>query len=739
MTQRRTAPPAAETASQPAYAELVAENRELRARLDEADEALRAIREGEVDAVIVSGSKGDRVFSLTETENLHRLMVETMDEAGLALSAEGLLLYANDRAAGLLGCGRSELLGHRIEELVAPAEVPRLRRLLEATHAGTADDRIVFRTASGAAVPMHLWANRLPRPGEAMICLVGTDLTRIEADQALLAELREHQQALKASRAEALKLMSEAVLAREQTAQLARELGEGDRRKDAFLATLAHELRNPLAPIRNALDRLRLDAPAEPEVLTALAILDRQFSHLVRLLDDLLDVSRISCGKIDLRKEPVELSAVIAAAVETVQPLIEAAGQRLTITPAARPIWIEADPIRLEQILANLLNNANKYTADGGDIRLAVEATDGGVQVVVRDSGVGIRADFLPQVFDLFRRELQDQACDKGGLGIGLSLVKRLTELHGGRVAVQSAGPGHGSEFRLSLPVLPAPPQHRRDRGAGRRRVLSRAPATACILVVDDNRDAADSLSSLLARQGAQVETAFDGPAALERFDARHPDLVILDIGMPGMDGHEVARRIRARTDVRQPTLIAMSGLGQEADRQRSLAAGFDYHLVKPVPLDVLDAVLSSRGWSARDAEPAALAAPPGRVPASAPVRAPPGLVAAAAGAAVARRGALPPPSEVYALEDAPSSLLHELAQPLNTIACYAVAARNLAAKSAADLTPLCNALRGIDQQILRAGVALERMRALLHEADAGAPELRQGTAVAPRGPDERR
>jgi PAS domain S-box-containing protein len=739
---------------EPLPEDLPAENRELRARLFEAEEALRAIREGEVDAIIVSGSKGDRVFSLTETENLHRLMVETMNEAGLALSADGLLLYANDRAAALLGRGRSELLGHRIEALVAPADIPRLRRLLESSHAGTADDRIVFRSASGADVPMHLWANRLPRPGETLICLVGTDLTRIEADQALLAELREHQAALKASRAEALKLMDEALLAREEAAQLAHELRDADRRKDAFLATLAHELRNPLAPIRNALDGIALDS-REPKVLTALAVVDRQFSHLVRLLDDLLDVSRITCGKIDLRCEPVELSAVLATAVETVQPLIEAAGQRLTITPAARPIWLEADPIRLEQTFANLLNNATKYTGAGGEIRLAVAAQPGGVQVAVCDTGLGIRADLLPHVFDLFRRETRDQAHEKGGLGIGLSLVKRLTELHGGRVEVHSAGPGRGSEFRVFLPALPAPPKHLPAARGGRRRRLPRPPAASRILVVDDNRDAANSLAGLLAREGGEVEIAFDGPAALERFAARQPDLVILDIGMPGMDGHEVARRIRARADVPQPTLIAMSGLGQEADRRRSLAAGFDYHLVKPVPLDVLDALLSAR-WGAGASAGAAQAAeqqhgrfPRLGVPHAAPATMPAERAAPtpesglATAAAAARTDAVATADlsagDRHGPDETPTALLHELAQPLNTIACYAVAARNFAAKSAADLTPLANALRGIDQQILRAAATMDRLRALFRERDGGGTPRPEDTAQAPEHAEERR
>jgi len=727
---------------------LQAENAELRARLEEVEETLRSIHEGEVDAIIVSGSHGDRVFSLTETENLHRQMVETMNEAGLAISPDGLLLYCNERAATLLKRPRDDLLGQQLDTFVAPQDAGRLRDLLAASAQGTADDRVLFFAGDEAAVPLHLWASRLQRPEGPLICLLGTDLSRLEAERALVAQLQEQQQALRASRAEALDLMSQTEAARKSAARAAEQLREADRRKDAFLAALAHELRNPLAPIRNAFETLRLISAGEPQVLAALAIIDRQFSHLVRLLDDLLDVSRITRGKIDLRKEPVELSAVISTAVETVQPLIEAAGQRLTIKSASRPIWIEADPVRLGQVFANLLNNAAKYTGSGGEIRITVEPRDDGVQVAVCDTGVGIREELLPHVFELFRRDSSDQMRDKGGLGIGLSLVKRLTELHGGRVEASSAGPGHGSEFRVFLPLMASPPKEVLDTRTSRVRPLSGLPSACRILVVDDNRDAADSLGSLLVRQGGQVEIAFDGASALECFDAWHPHLIILDIGMPGMDGHEVARRIRARTGLPQPTLIAMSGLGQEADRQRSLKAGFDHHLVKPVPLDVLYSLLLE-GWGSRESgggisglARAAATEQDGRGLSPRRLRVSPedrasGLSAAATEVFTGEHATPEPEQErldrvpVAGDDDAAltaqidrlrllsSSLLHDLAQPLNTIACYAVAARNLAAKSAGDAAPVCNALRGIDQQILRAGAVLDRLRALFDDLEA--------------------
>ncbi len=654
---------------------LTAENLELRARLEEAEDALRAIREGEVDAVIVSGSQGDRVFSLMETENLHRLMVETMNEAGLAISPDGLLLYANDRATALLKRGRSHLLGHPILELAAPNDSERLRHLLEASRDGIADDRVVFLAADGAAVPMHLWASRLDRPAGAIICLVGTDLSRLEADRALVAQLEEQQQALSASRAEALDLMAQALIAREQAAQSAHELRESDRRKDAFLATLAHELRNPLAPIRNALEILRLKDVAAPAAVEAREMMARQLAHLVRLVDDLLEVSRITHGKIELRREAVELASVIESAVETVRPLVDAARQRLEVSLPAEPLWLEGDPIRLSQIFGNLLNNATKYTDAGQEIRVEAKPVEGGVLVSVKDTGAGIPAELLPRLFDMFSQGHPNPSIARGGLGIGLSLVHKLVELHGGRVEARSAGPGRGSELTVFLPL-------RAREGAARPAedpipAATAAAAETCrILVVDDNRDAAKSLAMLLELKGAQVQVCYDGPSALAALEQHPADVAILDIGMPGMDGQEVARRIRARPEYRGIALIAMTGLGEEADRHRSLKAGFDRHLVKPISFDSLDAILRDL----RDLDPATRPMPP----------------------------------DLATLESRAAPLIHDLAQPLSSAGCYAVAARALAAGSGADTTRLRDALSGIDQQMRLAGTIMERLRETL-------------------------
>jgi PAS domain S-box-containing protein len=653
---------------------LTAENLELRARLEESEDALRAIREGEVDAVIVSGSQGDRVFSLMETENLHRLMVETMNEAGLAISPDGLLLYANDRASALLKRGRSHLLGHPILELAAPHDSERLRHLLEASRQGIADDRVVFLAADGAAVPMHLWASRLDRPAGAIICLVGTDLSRLEADRALVAQLEEQQQALSASRAEALELMAQALAAREQAAQAARELRESDRRKDAFLAVLSHELRNPLAPIRNALEILRVRDVSAPAADEARAMMARQLAHLERLVDDLLEVSRITHGKIELRKEAVALASVIDSAVETVRPLIDAADQCLEVNLPAEPLWLEGDPPRLSQIFGNLLNNAAKYSDAGEKIRVEARTINGGVLVSVLDAGVGIPAELLPRVFDMFSRGHQTPSTGRSGLGIGLSLVQKLVELHGGRVEARSAGPGLGSEMMVFLPLLvrddAAPPAEHRVAAS------VTAAETSRILVVDDNRDAAKSLAMLLELKGAEVQVCYDAPSALAALEQHPRDVAILDIGMPGMDGRELARRIRARPEYRRMALIAMTGLGEHADRQRSLDAGFDRHLVKPISFDSLDAVL--RDLRDRDRPPHPLQPLPATI------------------------------------EDRAAPLIHDLAQPLSSAGCYALAARALAAGSGADTARLRDALNGIDQQIKRAGTIVEHLRETL-------------------------
>jgi signal transduction histidine kinase/CheY-like chemotaxis protein len=375
-----------------------------------------------------------------------------------------------------------------------------------------------------------------------------------------------------------------------ENAQIYAELREADRRKDVFLATLAHELRNPLAPIRNSMQILKMPRVDAATAERTTGIMDRQVQHLVRLVDDLLDVSRVMRGKIELRRERVELASVIARAVETAQPLLEAQHHDFKIHLPAEPLPLDADPVRLAQIIANLLTNAAKYTEPNGHIRLT--AASEGEQVVLRvtDNGIGIDAEMLPHIFELFVQVDHASTRTQGGLGIGLTLVKSLVEMHGGAVEVHSEGLGKGSEFVVRLPLSVAPCKEPDDEQQGEPHTTR--PTGYRLLVVDDNQDAANSLAVLLRLKGHEVQVAHDGFTALEVIKNYRPEAIFLDLGMPGMDGYEVARRIRQQPDLGNVVLAAITGWGQQEDRRRSMAAGFNYHLVKPPETRVLERVL---------------------------------------------------------------------------------------------------------------------------------------------------
>ncbi len=368
-----------------------------------------------------------------------------------------------------------------------------------------------------------------------------------------------------------------------------------DQRKDEFLAMLAHELRNPLAPIRNALHIISMRGPERRQgVRQAWEIIDRQMEHLVRLVDDLLDVSRITRGKINLQKEPLDVATVVSRAVEGSRPLMDERRHTLRVTMPSDAGRVEGDPVRLAQVLWNLLNNAAKYTPEGGQVWLTVEKGQGEVVLRVRDSGMGIPVEILPQVFDLFTQGERTLDRAEGGLGIGLTLVRQLTEMHDGTVEAFSAGPGRGSEFVVRLPLLlesgatPAADGRIAEEGHGR------PSAPRRILVVDDNRDSAESLATLLRLIGNEVRTAHDGRQALEVAAQQQPDMVLLDIGLPELNGYEVARRLRTEPGYGRAVLVALTGYGGEEDRRRSLSAGFDHHMVKPVDFDALQTLLAS-------------------------------------------------------------------------------------------------------------------------------------------------
>ena len=359
------------------------------------------------------------------------------------------------------------------------------------------------------------------------------------------------------------------------------ELEEASRQKDQFVAVLAHELRNPLAPIRSALHVLDQPHAKAEMVARAMEIAQRQVRHMARLLDDLLDVTRLSQGKMDLRRDRVDIVSITRAASESIQPLVRERGHEITVEMPPEPIWIHADPARVEQVLTNLLSNAVKFTDPGGRIRVSVRREGSEAVVRVLDTGIGIDPVMLPRIFDLFVQAHRQMDHASGGVGIGLTLVKKLVELHGGTVDAFSAGPGSGSEFVVRLPAMemaaPVAVARSEDlRSPGERRTLR-------VLIVDDNADAADGLAMILEMGGDEVRVAYDGEAALEVAGELRPEAVVLDIGMPGMDGYEVARRLKEAPETRDALLIAMTGWGQPQDRRRSALAGFDIHVVKPV------------------------------------------------------------------------------------------------------------------------------------------------------------
>jgi signal transduction histidine kinase len=376
-------------------------------------------------------------------------------------------------------------------------------------------------------------------------------------------------------------------------ARLYREIREADRHKDEFLAMLAHELRNPLAPLTNALHMLRPDGLEGPEAEQVRAIAERQVRHLTRLVDDLLDVSRINNGKIQLRKGRVDLGAAIARAVDSARPLIESRRHELSISLPDGPVSLEADAARLEQVLSNLLNNAAKYTEPGGRIELEAGCEADEAFVRVRDTGIGIAPELLPRVFDLFTQEERSLDRSQGGLGIGLTLVRRLVQLHGGSVVATSDGVGRGSEFVVRLPLGPSVEENAPSNGL---REATAGPGDSTpkrVLVVDDNKDGARLLARLLRSSGHQTELAHDGPSALEAAIANPPDVVFLDIGLPGMNGFEVARRLREVDGPNRALLVALTGYGREDDMRRSREAGFDHHMVKPVDPQALSDLLA--------------------------------------------------------------------------------------------------------------------------------------------------
>jgi signal transduction histidine kinase/ActR/RegA family two-component response regulator len=379
----------------------------------------------------------------------------------------------------------------------------------------------------------------------------------------------------------------------EHLRQRAEALRESDRCKNEFLAILAHELRNPLAPLRNGVEVLNLHGTSDSTVVKIRDIFDRQVQQMSRLLDDLLDVSRIALGKIVLQKQRINLAGLLTHAAQMSEPLLKSRDLHFEVIPPTGDAWLEGDLVRLTQVITNLLNNAAKYTDRGGRIRLEGAREDNKVVIRVRDTGVGISAELLPHIFDLFTQAEWPTDRSQGGLGIGLALVRRLVEMHGGEITVSSSGTGQGSEFIVRLPGLPTASANEESRPSRENDTTGLAPLRRRILAVDDSADAADSLALLLRVQGHDVRVAYEGTTALRIATEFQPDVVLLDIGLPRLDGYEVGRRLREQAGGDHFLLVALTGYGQDEDRQRSAAAGFDAHLVKPVDLATLGQLLS--------------------------------------------------------------------------------------------------------------------------------------------------
>jgi len=541
---------------------LQATNADLRDRLETAEETIRAIQQGAVDAFVLEELASYRVYTLEGADRHYRMFVEQMQQGVATLHADGAIVYCNRRLAELLKVPHEQLVGASLRDFIGPEHLPIYENLLWQGKTRSGRGETLLRRSDGALLPAYLTFSALAGDTRGLIGVFVTDLTA-----------QKHH---------------------EELAAVQKALRDADHRKNEFLAMLAHELRNPLAPIRNAVRILQQKSDDVAAVQAASAMLDRQVGHMVRLVDELLDISRITRNAIELRKERIELASVIRQAIENSQPMCENMRHAITVALPGTAVYLDGDPVRLTQVFSNLLDNACKYTEKGGRIRIGAEVaqTENGspAEVVVRvsDGGIGIAAEHLPRIFDLFAQVDTSLERAQGGLGIGLTLVKRLVELHGGRVEARSDGLGHGSELVVHLPIAAA------EVRVGAESKPANAAARYRILVADDNQDSAESLALLLKLNGHETYAALDGKQAIEAATTLRPDVVLLDIGMPELNGYDACRTIRANFWGKNIVLIAQTGFSQPEDKRRMKDAGFDAHLVKPVDPVALMTLIAS-------------------------------------------------------------------------------------------------------------------------------------------------
>jgi signal transduction histidine kinase/ActR/RegA family two-component response regulator len=521
--------------------------------------------------------------------------LDLLPEPILLVSLDGVILSANLPCGRELQRSRESLIGTSLAATAVDDEGSIANYLKECArsrqlHLGS----LTLRRGDGAGMKFRAGGalfSRLDEDPKSRVVLLRL-VPSPEGEFAFVA-LNEKVRQLNAEIARR-RLVEEDLKREQETLQVTRKRSEqvlldADRRKDEFLATLAHELRNPLAPIRNAMRIISGRAEADADVRNATAVVERQLRVLVRLIDDLMDVSRITRGRLELHRERIDLETAVKAAVETSQPLLEMKHHALRVQ-APQGVFVQADPTRLAQVFANLLNNSVKYSPPGSEISLSIASEAGQAVVSVSDNGVGIPAPMLPRIFDMFVQ--LEQSGQREGLGLGLTLVKHIIELHGGLVEAVSAGPGRGSTFKVVLPLADSPPpapSHEPSVNAAR-------SYRARILVADDNRDAADTLSAILELDGHEVRTAYDGVEALQIAEQFAPQVALLDIGMPNLNGYQTARRIRQQSWGSSMLLVALTGWGQEQDRRQATAAGFDVHLVKPGDPQIIGALIEQSG-----------------------------------------------------------------------------------------------------------------------------------------------
>ena len=496
--------------------------------------------------------------TLRESEQRFRLLVESVKEYAIfMLDTEGRVASWNLGAERIIGYTAAEIIGQHFS-CFYPAEAAARRAAQRDLEAAIAHGSFETNGRRVRKDGSRFWAN-------AVITAIHDLEGKLRGFAKIIRDLTERKQF--------------------------EELEESRQRTQEFLAMLSHELRNPLAPLKTSVEILRIRKLTDPAVQRARDVIERQVQHLTRLIDDLLDASRITSGRIRLSNEVLELETVIGRAVEAARPLIDTKGQSLEIKPLESPAWVRGDLTRLTQVFVNLLNNAAKYTPDGGHIEIEFAASDDNATIHVRDNGIGIAAELLPRVFDLFTQGHRTLDRADGGLGVGLALVHRIVSLHGGTVKAFSEGIGRGSEFVVALPISP---KETPMNVVSRCEPAGQQPRRRRLMVIDDNKDAAESMSMLLELWGHEVVCAYDGRTALEAAAKYHPDAVFLDIGLPGMDGYEIAERLRERPESARAVLIAITGYGQDEDRRRSRDAGIHHHLVKPVAPETLHNLLDS-------------------------------------------------------------------------------------------------------------------------------------------------